>query len=126
LTFRFKHTPRFKSNFDSLEKDQQEIVKKELRKIKDMPEEHVCKRSPFLQGEFKGTRHYSMGRIRLCLRICRECRRLGHDELYKRCEGCERADDLINLIDVFIEKTNTYKNLKTFDKEDAKLFSVYN
>ena len=127
LTFRFKKTPRFTKNFNDLEKKEQENVRKELKKLNEMPHEHICKRSPFLKGEFSGTRHYSFGRLRLYFRICKECRQLKHDTLYKRCDGCERKDDLINLIDVQIRKDNTYTTgLKNLDKEDAKSFEDCN
>lgn len=126
MSFRFTSTPRFKENFINLQKNSQAIIRKELEKLKEMPIEHIMKRSPFLKGIYAGVRHYSFSRIRLYFRICKECRQIKHDSLYKRCDGCERKDDLINLIDVQIRDDNTYKNLKSFDKDDAKTFSEFN
>ncbi len=36
-----------------------------------------------------------------------------------------KTDDLINLLDVQIRHDDTYKNLKSFDKDDAKTFSEF-
>lgn len=127
LPFRFHRSDKFQENFDNLPKQYQERVRKELRKIKEFPIEHILHKAPFLKGEFAGIRKWrTADDIRIYFRVCKDCRNYNHDKQYKRCDNCERADDLIILVDVAIRKDDTYDNLDFNDKESKKFddFSV--
>ena len=108
-------------DFNALQKCNQERVLKELRKIKEFPMQHILAKAKFLKGEYKGIRKWSSGRIRIYLRVCKDCRNLSHDKHYGRCDGCERQDDLIVLADVAYRKDDTYDGLDFDDKTSSIL-----
>lgn len=113
---------RFSKNFEGMSKEGQERVLKELRKWKDMGIDHVKFRSEHLKAPYGGIRKIGFGRIRIYFIICDECRMLGHDKKYGRCEKCPREKDLINLVDVVeFRKSRTYDNIDFF-KDDIKDF----
>jgi len=122
MTIHFRQKKRFSKNFEEISKEGKERVLKELRKWKDMGIDHVKFRSPHLKAQYGGIRHISFGRFRIYFIICDECRMLGHDKKYGRCDKCPRETDLINLIDVVeFKRDDTYNNID-FSKNDVKDF----
>ena len=119
MQYRFKQTEAFKKFLESLNKSEQEIVKKALRKLKDTVD-HERRKSTFLQGRLAGTRKFRFSQVRIFYRICNECRELNHDKIYERCAWCERADDLINIIDGDMRGSDTYRDTGMFDKHAAQ------
>ena len=92
------------------------MVMKAIEKLKQHAE-----RTSFLQWEFAGNRKLKFSKVRIVYRICKECRQLGHDKKYGRCDNCIRQDDVINLIYGDLRGDDTYSKSET-DREDAKIF----
>lgn len=118
MTFKFKGKKQFHKDFDQLSAQDQERVKKELKKMENFPLHFIESKYPFLKGRYKGIRHASPGRIRIYFTICEECRNLHHDTQYGRCENCPRENGLIVLYGVEIRRDDTYDNLN-FEKSDS-------
>jgi hypothetical protein len=119
MAIHFRQKKRFTKDIEEMSREGKERVLKELRKWKEMGIEHVKYRSEHLKAQYGGIRKTAFGRIRIYFIICDECRKLGHDKRFGRCEKCPREPDLINLVDVIeFRRDDTYENVD-FSKDDV-------
>jgi hypothetical protein len=127
LTFTFNSTPKFNESFNGLSLQEQEMIRKRLGKIANFPLQHIQMTAPFLKGEYAGMRHDRTGRLRIYLRVCKECMDCKHYSRYWQCEGCEsiRTDFMIILFDVKFRRDDTYNNLD-ITEDDAKSITEFN